>query len=105
MYSVARSNGFNFLYTLRGDVPSSLREGFEAALQRERHPFEQTSVHNVGEGMSVQNSMKIGSEAHSASDLSQAPKEDPGIWHLCVWGEVLGVARIADDCVGSDMPQ
>ncbi len=105
MDPVARSDGFNLLYSLRSDETPSLREGFEAALQRERHAFEQASMHHVREGMPIQNSMKIGSEVHSASDLAQATKEDSGVRQLRVWGEVLGVARIAHDCAGSDTPQ
>jgi hypothetical protein len=34
------SNGFNLLDPLRSDEPSSLREGFEAALQSKSHAFE-----------------------------------------------------------------
>src|SRR6202044_3136092 len=99
------SDGFNLLHPLRGDVPSSLREGFEAVLQRERHAFKQTSMRHVREGMPVQNSMEIGCEIHSASDLTQASEEDPSVGHLRVGRKILGVARIAYDCSGSDAPQ
>src|ERR1700727_4051043 len=69
--SVACRYGFYFFYALRSDEASSLREGFEAALQRERHTFEKTSMHDIGERVPVQNSVKIRSEAHSTGDLAQ----------------------------------
>ena len=100
MDSMPRSNRFNLLDPRRRDGPSSLREGFEAALQSEGHAFEQASMDHVGKWVSIQNSMKIRSEAHSAGDLSQTSEEDSGAWHLRGWRQVLRVTRIANDCVG-----
>src|SRR6266403_3721498 len=60
---------------------------------------------HIGERMPIQNSMKIRREPQSASDLSQTSEEDFGAKHLCSWGEVLRVARIANDCVGRDPAQ
>ncbi len=75
MNPVACGNGFNLLDAPWSDEASSLGEGFEAALQREGHAFEQTSMHHVGEGMPVQHAMKIGREAQSGRDLSQAAEK------------------------------
>src|SRR5215471_19480002 len=55
--------------------------------------------------MPVQNSMKVRRETQSAGDLSQTSKEDFGVRHLRAWRQVLGVARVADDCVRSDAAQ
>ena len=93
---------FHLLDTLRSDEASSLREGFEAALESESHAFEQTSMDDIGERMAIQNSMKVWSERHSASDLSQASEKYFGARHIRVRGQVLWVARIANDCVGGD---
>jgi len=59
-------------------------------------------MNHVGERMAIQNSMKIRREPHSASDLPQTSEEDCGAAHLRAWGEVLRVARIADERVGRD---
>ena len=59
-------------------------------------------MNHIGERMPIQNSMKIRREPHSASDLSQTSEEDCGAEHLRAWGEVLRVARIANECVGRD---
>src|SRR6266850_5710948 len=62
-------------------------------------------MNHIGERMPIQNSMKIRREPHSASDLSQTSEEDCGAEHPRVWGEVLRVARIANNCVRRDAPQ
>ena len=62
-------------------------------------------MYHIGEWMAIQNSVKIGCEVQSSSDLAQTSEEDSGARHLRVWGEVLRVARIADDCVGRDASQ
>ena len=98
-------NGLHLLDPLWSDESSSLREGLEPALQRKGHAFEQTSVNHIGEWMPIQNSMKIRREPQSARDLSQASEEDSGARHLRVRGEILRVARIANDCVGRDASQ
>jgi hypothetical protein len=59
-------------------------------------------MNHIGERMPIQNSMKIRREPHSASDLSQTSEEDCGAEQLRAWGEVLRVARIANECVGRD---
>ena len=60
---------------------------------------------HIGEWMPIQNSMKIRRELHSAGDLSQTSEEDFGVKHLRRWGQVLRVARIANNCVRRDPPQ
>ena len=60
---------------------------------------------HVGEGMPIQNSMNIRREPQSAGDLSQTSEEDFGTRHLCAGRQVLGVAGIANDCVGRDAAQ
>ena len=47
------SNCLNLLDPLLSDGSSSLREGFEAALQSQSHAFEQTSVDHIGERMPI----------------------------------------------------
>ena len=79
------SDGLNLRDPLRSDQSSPLRERFKAALQSESHAFEQTSVDDVGEGMAIQNSVKVGRESQSASDLSQTSKEHSGARHLRAW--------------------
>jgi len=54
-----RGNCFHLLNSLRSDETSASRERFEAALEGKSHAFEQASVDHVGEGMPIQNSMKI----------------------------------------------
>src|SRR5215813_1339435 len=103
--SVSCGNCLNLLDSLLSDEPSSLREGFEPVLQRKSHAFEQTSMDHIRERMPVQNSMKIRRETQSASDLSQPSKEDFRARHLRAWKEILGVTRIANDCVGRDAAQ
>src|SRR5215813_532574 len=103
--SVSCGNCLNLLDPLLSDEPSSLREGLEPVLQSKSHTFKQTSMDHIRERMPVQNSMKIGRETQSASDPSQAAKEDFRARHLRTWRQVLGVARIANDCVGSDAAQ
>ena len=83
---MARGDGLHLLYPLRSDEASSLREGLEAALQSERHAFEQASVDHVREWMPIENSMKIRREPHSPGDLSQTSKEDSGAG-ICALGE------------------
>src|ERR1700686_5465333 len=80
--SMACSNGLHLLNPLGSDASSSLREGFEPALQRKRHAFEQASMDHIGERMPIQNSTEIRCEPQSASDLSQNSKENLGAWHL-----------------------
>src|SRR5258708_10914914 len=60
---------------------------------------------HIRERMPIQNSMKIRREFHSASDLSQTSEENCGAKHLRPWGQVLRVARIANECVGRDPAQ
>ena len=88
-----RSDGLNLRDPLRSDESSSLRERFKPALQSKSHAFEQTSVDDVGEGMPIQNSMKVGRESQSASDLSQTSKEQFGARHLRAWGESSSGSR------------
>src|SRR6266849_1717188 len=95
-------NCLHLLDPLGSDGPSSLREGFEPALESERDAFEQTSVDDIGERMPIQNSMKIRREPLSARDLSQASEEDLGVRHLRRWRQVLGVARITNNCARRD---
>ena len=95
----------HLLDPLWSNESSSLREGLEPALQRKGHAFQQTSVNHIGEWVPIQNSMKIRREPQSACDLSQASEEDSGARHLRVRGEILRVARIANDCVGRDPSQ
>jgi len=102
---VLRSDGLNLLDPLRSDKAPSLRERFEALLQSKSHAFEQASMHNVGERMPIQNSMKIRREAQSTSNLSQTPEENFGARHLRAWRQVFRIARIANDCVGRDAAQ
>ena len=61
--AVLCSNCFHLFDPIRSDEPSSLRERFEAALQSKSHAFEETSMNHIGEGMPIQNSMKIWGEA------------------------------------------
>src|SRR2546421_5509761 len=105
MDSMPRSNRLHLLDPPGSDEPSSLREGFEAALQGKGDAFEQTSMDHVGERMPIQNSMKIGREPQSAGDLSQASKEDFSAGHLRAWRQVLRVAGIANDCMRRDPAQ
>ena len=79
------SDGLNLRDPPRSDESSSLRERFKAALQSQSHAFEQTSVDDIGEGMSIQNSTKVGREAQSPSDLSQTSKEHFGARHRRAW--------------------
>src|SRR5215813_15486967 len=87
--SVSCGNCLNLLDPLLSDEPSSLRVGFETVLQSKSHAFEQTSMDHIGERMPVQNSMKIGRETQSASDLSQASKEDFRARHLRARSQIL----------------
>ena len=49
--------------------------------------------------------MKIRRESQSASDLSQASKEDFGARHLRVWRQVLRITCIANNGLGRDAAQ
>src|SRR5580700_12066781 len=77
--AVPRSDCFNLLDSFRSDEPSSLRERFEPSLQSKSHAFKQASMHHIGEGMPIQNSMEIRREAQSACDLSQPAEKDFGV--------------------------
>src|SRR5580658_6478045 len=98
-------NCLHLLDALRSDEPPSLGKSLEAALQSESHAFEEASVNHVGEGMAIQNSVKIRREVQAAGNLSQTSEEDSGIRHLRVWREVLRIACIANDCVGRNLSQ
>lgn len=78
MDAVFRGHVLYFLDSFRSDEASSLREGLVTMLQRQSHALQQASVHHVGKGVTIQDSMKIRSEAHSALDLAQPSKEDCG---------------------------
>src|SRR5260370_10822158 len=99
------SNCLHLFDPLGSDGSSSLREGFEAALQSERHAFEQASLDHIGEGMPIQNSMKIRREPQTASDLSQTSEEDFDAGQLRTWAKVLREASIANDCIARDASQ
>src|ERR1700687_2155029 len=60
---------------------------------------------HIGERMPIQNSMKIRRKPQSAGDLSQTSEENFGAKHLRAWGQVLRVARIANDCMWRDPAQ
>jgi len=60
---------------------------------------------DIGERMTIQNSMKVRSERHSASDLSQTSEEYLGARHIRVRRQVLRVTRVANDCVWNDAAQ
>jgi hypothetical protein len=80
---MVRGNGLYLMNTLGGDESSSLRERLKALLQSENHAFEHTAVDHIGEWMAIEDSMKIGDESQSPSDLSETSKEDSGARHLC----------------------
>jgi hypothetical protein len=100
-----RRNCLDLFDSPRSDGPSSLRESFEPALQSQSHPFEQTSLHYIGERMPIQNSVQIGSETQSTGDLSQTSEEDTGVRHIGARRQVLRIASVANDCVGRDAAQ
>jgi len=79
---VARRNALYFLYPIRRDESSSAGEGLEAILKSKGHAFEQTSVNDIGEWMSIQNSMKIRDEVQCARDLSQSSEENLSVRHF-----------------------
>src|SRR5207237_5562933 len=95
----------DFLDELRSDGAPSAGEGFKASFQRESDPFEQASVGHVGKRMTVQDSMEIGLERHSARDLSQPSRNNRGAGDLYIGRQVLRVTGIADDGVGRDVTQ
>lgn len=98
-------NRLDLPHALRSDVASALREGFELALQSKSHAFEQTSMHDVGKRMPVQDSVKIRRESQSPSDLPQASEEHMGVTQLSAWRQVLGIARVANHCPRRDAAQ
>src|SRR5579864_5056951 len=100
--SMPCGDGLHFLDARGGDEASSLREGFEAALESQSHAFQETSVDHIGEGMAIQNSTKIRREAHAAGDLAETSEEDGCAGHLRAGREILRVARIANESVGRD---
>src|SRR6267378_3925424 len=53
--SMPCSNCLHLRDPLRSDESSSLREGFEAALESKSHAFEQASMDHIGERMAIQN--------------------------------------------------
>src|SRR5277367_7120300 len=105
MDSVACGDGCDLFDALRRDEASALGEGFEAAIESENHAFEQASVDYIGEWMTIQNAVKVRGEFHSAGDSPETAEEDLGARHVGVWGEVLGVASVADDGFGRDSTQ
>src|SRR5580658_4193032 len=60
---------------------------------------------HIGERMPIQNSMKVRREPQSAGDLSQTSEEDRGAKQLRPRRQVLWVARIANECVGSNLAE
>ena len=60
---------------------------------------------HIGERVPIQDSMKIRLKPQSGGDLSQSSEKDFSARQLRAWGEVLRVARIADDCFGCNAAQ
>ena len=101
-YTMPRGDPFNLRHPFRSDETASLGKRLEPAFKRQRHPLQQTAVDDVREWMPVQHAVEIRPEAHAAQNLPKSAKEDSRVWQYGTGCQILGVPRVAEDCILSD---
>jgi hypothetical protein len=98
-----RGSLFNFRHAFCGNKTASLGKWFEPAFECQRHPFQQTAVRDVRKRMPVQHAVEIRLEAHASANLPESAKEDSRVRPRRAGCKVLGIARVAEDCIRRDV--